>query len=68
MHKHSLANAAKDKAERLAQQLRDQMQQAHMVPPPVAKKASTPRVQNKAPKARVRPLDQAADSMPGFSP
>ena len=60
--------AAKENAERLAQQLRDQMQQAQMVPPPVAKKASTAKVPNKAPKARVRPPEQAADSMPGFSP
>ena len=60
--------AAKEKAERLAQELREQMQQAQMVPPPVAKKASTAKVQNKAPKARVRAPDQAADSMPGFIP
>ena len=60
--------AAKDKAERFAQQLRDQMQQAQMVPPPVAKKTSTAKPQTKAPKVRVKSPDQAADSMPGFSP
>ena len=60
--------AAKEKAERLAQELREQIQQAQMVPPPVAKKASTAKVPNKAPKARVRAPDQAAGSMPAFSP
>ena len=64
----STERAAKGKAERLAQELRDQMQQAQMVPPPVAKKASTAKVQNKAPKSRARASDQAADSMPAFSP
>ena len=45
---------AKEKAERSAQELREQIQQAQMVPPPVAKKASTAKVPNRAPKARVR--------------